>query len=359
MRNSPQRNGSILITALWVVALLSVLALSVGGSVRLRIREAEWQSRDIEARSLLDQLATAAVARAKQDSEPEADHLGEPWGRARQWNSDALARGGDAGNPKSRPFTAQIRVFDEQGKVNINYAPEAVIDEVLREAGIEADRSAILAAIVDWRDEDTQGQWEASAYSGTDIAYVPTNGNLRHLEELALVRGITTGMFIGEDTNRNGILDPSEDDGDVFPPYDNEDGALQPGLTDLFTVYGDGRVNINTASLAILRSLFRVVLPSGEADSFARKIAEHRSGPDGELGTDDDRPYLENTDLESALDEHYGALLNAGIEFGLETEAIRYVVDVTYESPHYRREAEFVVLREDDALRLAEFRSDL
>lgn len=57
------------------------------------------------------------------------------------------------------------------------------------------------------------------------------------------------------------MLDPEENDGlangalDIGNNPDNADGVLQPGLIDLLTVRGDGKINLNTAPRSVLATL--------------------------------------------------------------------------------------------------------
>jgi hypothetical protein len=76
------------------------------------------------------------------------------------------------------------------------------------------------------------------------------------VEELGLVNGATWSVLFGEDANRNGVLDPNEDDGVRSAPWDNADGRLERGILDFVTVYsrepnmrsdGTARLNVNTA----------------------------------------------------------------------------------------------------------------
>ena len=46
-----------------------------------------------------------------------------------------------------------------------------------------------------------------------DQPYRCKNGPLDSIEELLLVKGVTMGLLFGNDRNRNGVLDPDEDDG--------------------------------------------------------------------------------------------------------------------------------------------------
>jgi type II secretory pathway component PulK len=119
-------------------------------------------------------------------------------------------------------------------------------------------------AILDFIDDDdtprTNG-CESEYYSSLSPAYPAKNGPLESLDELLLVRGVTWQMLYGEDFNRNGLLDPNENDGDASWPPDDGDGTLFLGWSAYLTVHGrekntrwDGseRININDNNLADL-----------------------------------------------------------------------------------------------------------
>src|ERR1019366_10098343 len=69
------------------------------------------------------------------------------------------------------------------------------------------------------------------------------------VDELRLVYGADMDTLVGEDANRNGILDPSETD-------DNQNGMLDPGVLEYVTVYSrepntnsDGSAKVDISSL--------------------------------------------------------------------------------------------------------------
>ncbi|MBC8113052.1 MAG: hypothetical protein H7062_01620, partial [Candidatus Saccharimonas sp.] len=71
------------------------------------------------------------------------------------------------------------------------------------------------------------------------------------IDELLLVQGVTPALLYGEDANRNGLLDPNENDGDQSPPLDNADGVLDHGWVAFLTAHSreanrraDGRKKI-------------------------------------------------------------------------------------------------------------------
>jgi hypothetical protein len=180
------------------------------------------------------------------------------------------------------------------------------------------------AAIIDWRDEDaevTTGGAESETYLLQDPSYLCKDAPFESVEELRLVIGAEWDVLYGEDVNRNGILDPNEDDGDETWPDDNQDGILDPGLVEYLTIYSresnkaadgsdrtkvdgssllewyinedmtpeifvlkedavtvrdedyiPGLVNVNTASAAVLACL------PGIGDEYAEQLVAHRQG---------------------------------------------------------------------------------
>jgi hypothetical protein len=67
--------------------------------------------------------------------------------------------------------------------------------------------------------------------------------------------------LFGEDANRNGLLDPNEDDGEATYPPDNADGRLNPGWAAFLSVHsresnlrsdGAPKININQSLLTVL-----------------------------------------------------------------------------------------------------------
>lgn len=78
------------------------------------------------------------------------------------------------------------------------------------------------------------------------------HGPLGSLGELLQVPGFTWSLLYGEDANLNGLLDPNENDGDQQSPPDNQDGQLDRGMAQYFTLRSheapttqDGRRRIN------------------------------------------------------------------------------------------------------------------
>lgn len=112
---------------------------------------------------------------------------------------------------------------------------------------------AIAQAILDWRDEDEDSHpmgAEDFYYQGLSPAYETKDGPFESVEELLLVKGMSPALFA------------------LLAPY--------------LTVYGSGRVNINTAARPVLRAL-------GLSETGIKGIVFYRAGEDNKEGTADDR----------------------------------------------------------------------
>lgn len=145
----------------------------------------------------------------------------------------------------------QIRfgITDESTKVNINVASKGQLALLIqRFTTEEMILSELVDALVDWRDaDDNPGAFgaESEYYSQLEPPYAVKNAPFDTVEELLLVRGFTGQLLYGEDYDRNGLLSPNEDDGDLLFPPDDADGTLNRGLFSYITVYSR---DMNTAS---------------------------------------------------------------------------------------------------------------
>jgi hypothetical protein len=126
---------------------------------------------------------------------------------------------------------------------------------------------------------------ESDYYTSLEPPYESKNGPLDSIEELLQVAGVTTDLLYGEDTNRNGRLDPNENDGDANAPFDNADGLLQPGWAAYLTVNarelnkradGTARTYINNG---VLDELYDTLAEEFDEDIATFIIAFRMSGP--------------------------------------------------------------------------------
>ena len=165
----------------------------------------------------------------------------------------------------------RVTIEDESGKIPVNlllsgnaYNPDIqqMLLRLLRlpEFKLSQEQSEeIVASLKDWMDSDnelTAGGAESDYYLRLPRPYACKNAPLDCMEELLMVKGITKDLY-----------------------YGTED---KPGLVRCLTVYGDGKININTAPEEVLRALANDVTPA-----MAEHLDDYRRSKSNDLGSPD------------------------------------------------------------------------
>ncbi|MFH0965929.1 MAG: type II secretion system protein GspK [Planctomycetota bacterium] len=269
--------GTVLIAAMWIVLVLAGLVLVFARVSRVEVAAtanhvAELQAANIAQGALAFVLSevngTGGAYATGGDASFEAVPVGEGffWIVDPSWEDD-------------RAYSFGVR--GESSRLNLNSATR---DMLLKLPGMTAE---LAASIVDWRDADSEvspGGAESEYYLLLSDPYDCKSAPFEAVEELLLVRGASPALLWGEDLNRNGVLDPNENDASESEPPDNRDGRLDRGLFDFLTVYsrepnqtssGENRVNVNDASGGRLSDVLRGVV--GE-DRFFQVMERVRGG---------------------------------------------------------------------------------
>jgi len=274
------KQGSIFILTLWSLCLLSIFAIGLGSKVTQDINLASYFQNKPQARF----LALAAIKRAQavlEDDTNGFDCLNEFWATG-SYSDDEESVFNEA---KLGNGAYGIGMIDEERKININTASQNVLERLFRiTSGTDIDDAHIIASsIIDWRDTDSnplEGGAEGSFYKQLKIPYECKDGNFQVIEELLLIRGMAGEIFLK--------------------------------VKDLITIYGEGKVNINTAGRQVLYLL-------GMNDALADKIILYRKGNDGIEGTQDDNILKNSANIGNDLKE--GA--------GLGEEELNKIVELT------------------------------
>lgn len=174
--------GIILFTALWTLSLLSLMAVGL----MMVSRTDRLLSRNALAAVRADLAADAGIARAI--AAIAARNPNDPWpidGTARTLEIDG--------------FQVQVAIQDELGRIDINQASEALLNNLFIALGVPRQTATALAdAIADWRDADDLKRLngaEAAQYTAAEFSYGPRNAPFETLEELRLVSGVTEEIF--------------------------------------------------------------------------------------------------------------------------------------------------------------------
>lgn len=131
----------------------------------------------------------------------------------------------------------KISIYDESGKININALTDVsgiILNNLLVNLGVEKKTAdSIVDSILDWKDADNLTRLsgaEDDYYTSLQNPYKAKNANFDNLEELLLVKGITSEILYGDDE--------------------------RPGLINFITLYSStDKVNINTASPEVLKAI--------------------------------------------------------------------------------------------------------
>jgi DNA uptake protein ComE-like DNA-binding protein len=262
------RNGFVLVAVIWVLAILTVLTLGFAQRVLLDQRAgalivdrsrtqylargsveyavAEIQNR-VAVQAYIEQARGLLAARQRGAPTPQPITFEEPFNLYAE-SANLLAAGEIfAAQEAAQGDQVSFSLEDAEARINLNSAPEELLDN------IEGISFRTVNAIVRRR----------GASFSTDEP--------------------RPFLSVAEARDLDGISeDDWEGDGD------------SPGLRDLFTVFGSGRININTASEQVLRAIPEI------DEAAVAAILGYRAGQDGRLETKDDRRFRSLEQLAAA-----------------------------------------------------------
>ncbi len=245
-----RRRGAALLLVLWAIAIISFAVVWVANVVNLELETGTSEAAGLRARTIaLTGVALGLHPAVKRDDE-------------------ALLKQ-DLGNGER----LEVRLRGEGARLNINQLlspPDRItLKNLFALWGLptdEADR--LIDALVDWTDKDDLRLFngaERPEYEAAGIANAPSNRPFRSVAEMAGVRGM------------------------------DEVARLNPEWRDAFTIFGDGKVDVNEASSEILQAA------AGLTPEMADQIVAWRSGPDGIEPTEDDVRFKSIEELEGWL----------------------------------------------------------
>ncbi len=302
------RRGTVLILVLVVVAMLTLGAYTFS---EIMVTEAEatgMYGRQAGSRAFAEsgiEHAAAVLGYPEGDDDLNTFHNpGRYQGVLLRDSENARGRGmfGIVAPLEGDTSSTGIRfgLVDESGRININQLLQFGLDETQARdvlMYLPEMTEEVADSILDWVDEDGETRLygaESDYYSSLDPPYYAKNANLESIDELLQVAGVTPEYLYGEDTNRNGLLDPNEDDGDQSLPYDNADGVLNPGWAAYLTadsrelnLRSDGtpKVFVNEG---VLTDLYDELEEEFDEDIARFIVAYRMNGPVDPLLTEDD-----------------------------------------------------------------------
>ncbi|MEK6257742.1 MAG: hypothetical protein AABP62_03900 [Planctomycetota bacterium] len=262
---APSRSGSVLLIVLVVIALLTLAAYNYTQTMLTELEATTMYGADVQARAAADSgveyIATILANRTDPALENLIHNPNVFLGKTIA-ASDRLR--GNARFTIISPVEQDVGgnairygLMDESAKLNLNLLDKlALTDEQTHTLLMNVPNMTVevIDAMLDWIDSnDTKrpSGAESEVYEALTPPYKAKNGPLESIDELLLVQGVTPALLYGEDANRNGLLDPNENDGDQSPPLDNADGVLDHGWVAFLTAHSreanrraDGRKKI-------------------------------------------------------------------------------------------------------------------
>jgi general secretion pathway protein K len=202
-----RQQGSVLIMALLIVALVAGLSIKFSSDYELGIARAENRWHGLQATAYLQGIESLAINWLKED-DPTVDYIGEGWDTEIPYEIEGGWLTGSLSDASSRinlnslnmplvpekPANSHERYSEAQRRFLrlLQAFPQAPLD--LNEAVM------VLEAIVDWMDaDDTEagfGGAETNYYQSTDVPYRAANGPFKSVDELRLVRYMTPQLMM-------------------------------------------------------------------------------------------------------------------------------------------------------------------
>lgn len=262
MRPGPaNRRGVALIIVLMMVSIIVALTIQLNRDTRSEVYGAANISDGTRLRYMAESGFYVGEALLLADRTP-FDALTEQWA-----NTEMIALQSEAFFDNGG---FKLAIQDEGGKIAVNslvtgtaYNP-LIRDLLLRlltgpSFRLEQRKAEeLIDAIKDWIDADdevTGGGAEGAYYAGLPKPYAAKNAPIDCIEELLMIKGVSRELFYGT--------------------------AESAGLVQCMAVFGDGKININTAPKPVLRAL-AVDMSDGEADwldQFRRDVRNDLGDP--------------------------------------------------------------------------------
>lgn len=237
MRKHPSQHAAALLLVLWAIAVVSFAVLWVAGMVHL----------DLQAGA-----SDAALLRARQIA-----LTGVALGLHPQVSRDDMALLNQQFEDGSR---LEVRLAGEGARLNINRillgGDRVPLKNLFILWGLNNDEAdALIDRLTDWVDGDDfrlLNGAESAEYLAAGITDAPANRPFRSVEEMARVSGM------------------------------DKLGETHPGWRDAFTIFGDGKIDVNEASSEVIQAA------TGLAPEMVEGIIRQRAGPDGIEPSEDD-----------------------------------------------------------------------
>lgn len=252
--------GAVLLVTLWILSILSLLAVGIGFRASLELRLLAYQMNNLKVYEIAKAGVIKAIAELEKDETTDTDTI---------WECGIALKPDETQEDKFKDIKIgdgyfEVSYVNEEGdkiygiedvraKININTAPDHVLQGLSPE--ITEDIAANIRA---WRGNEEGIETTNRDYS--DKPYSCKNAPFDVVDELLLVKDFGSEIFYGA-------------------PGGEHDAAIK-NLVTAHDPSGEFKININTAGQKVLESL-------GLGES-AQNVVNYRAGDDGYIMTSDD-----------------------------------------------------------------------
>ncbi|HBD10923.1 MAG TPA: hypothetical protein DCZ13_02180 [Porticoccaceae bacterium] len=181
-RAAPGQAGMALVMVLWFIVLLSVISFGLSSTGRSSAQMAGQLAGSSEARHHADAAMQLVLVNLLSASEAER-----------------LVGDGSVYRVLGPDADTHLILWDESGKIDINFASEELLQRLFSQLELSGDKSRQLAgAIADWRDDDDLVRLhgaESDDYLAAGLTYGPANDKFNNTRELAQVLGMEADIL--------------------------------------------------------------------------------------------------------------------------------------------------------------------
>ena len=260
---------------------------------------------ELKSQYIAHSAARYAASIIAKDETTDFDGTGEIW-----FNDEYKFRGQSFGEGEftisnetydwaSGQMKVRYGVIDENKKINLNTADKNMLKALFEVAAKLEEGAAreFADVIMDWRDTDSNRRpfgAEKYDYMAGENSYECPDAPFQSIEELQLLKGMTPEIY------------------ELIAPY--------------VTVFGDGQINLNTASPVVLSTM-------GISEQAVNYIYAARIGGDSVEGTEDDTLYNSPAAAISSFSDFIAiedvtklAELNSAKVLGVKAEAFSFMI---------------------------------
>jgi len=177
-----KQTGLAMVIVIWVLSLMTIMA----GSFALTMRR-----ETVVISAVKDNAEALAIA---ETGFAIANQMLTLIDRSKRWKAD-----GSIYKIFYKEAEIRVRLFSEQGKIDINQADEKLLTSMMSSTSLEIDeQQSLVSAILDWRDQDDLvhiNGAEKDEYEEAGLSYQPANKNFNVIEELRMVLGVNDAIF--------------------------------------------------------------------------------------------------------------------------------------------------------------------